>query len=81
MIFKRKPKSKLIATVISENRLGFKIPCTERVELFSYNTTKKSLKREFEREGVVAIKASISPRNLIKIENIRFEKMDGTEIK
>lgn len=83
MIFQKKPKpkSKLVATVTSENKLGFAIPYTEKVELFSFNKTRKSLEKEWKREGAAAIKAALPNRNILKIEYIEFQNLDGSEIK
>lgn len=80
MKLKKKIKTILVAKVITEARIGFKIPMEETVKLYSSNSKKKDLDKEWETEGKMAIAQSLSDRNIIEIKSIEWQTLDGTKI-
>ena len=55
-----KVKTILIAKVITEAKIGFRVPMEETVKLYSFNTKKKDLKREWKKEGMMAIQQTLT---------------------
>ncbi len=77
---KKKIKTILVAKVITEAKMGFRIPMEETVKLFSLNSKKKDLDKEWEVEGKMAIAQSLPDRNIIGIKSIEYQNLDGTKI-
>ena len=79
-MFKRKIKSVAIVSVTAERKLGFSVPAQEKVKLFSYNTTKKALEKEWKKEGLQAVAKMLPNQNVLSIDKVEFARLDGKEL-
>lgn len=73
-------RSKLVARVITEARCGFRIPMEETVTLLSCNIKKADLKKEWETEGISAIRMMLPDRNVLGVKSFEFQTLTGEKI-
>lgn len=75
-----KVKTILVAKVITEARIGFRVPMEETVKLYSLNTKKKDLEREWENEGMMAIQQTLPDRKILEVKSIEWQTLNGQKI-
>ena len=76
----KKIKTILSVRVLTETRIGFRVPMEEIVKLYSLNSKKKDLEREWKNEGMPALQMMLPDKNILEVKNIEYQKPDGSKI-
>lgn len=76
----KKIKTILSVRVLTETRIGFRVPMEEIVKLYSLNSKKKDLEREWKNDGMPALQMMLPDKNILEVKNIEYQKPDGTKI-
>lgn len=76
----KKIKTILAVRVLTEARIGFRVPMEEIVKLYSLNSKKKDLEREWKNDGMPALQMMLPDKNILEVKNIEYQKPDGTKI-
>ena len=76
----KKIKTILSVRVLTETRIGFRVPMEETVKLYSLNSKKKDLEREWKNDGIPTLQMMIPDKNILEVKNIEYQKPDGSKI-
>ena len=76
----KKIKTILAVRVLTEARIGFRVPMEETVKLYSLNSRTKDLEREWKNDGMPALQMMLPDKNILEVKNIEYQKPDGTKI-
>ena len=76
----KKIKTILEVRVLTETRIGFRVPMEETVKLYSLISKKKELEREWKNDGMPALQMMLPDKNILEVKNIEYQKPDGSKI-
>ena len=76
----KKIKTILSVRVLTEARIGFRVTMEETVKLYSLNSKKKDLEREWKNDGMPALQMMLPDKNILEVKNIEYQKPDGSKI-
>ena len=76
----KKIKTILSVRVLTETRIGFRVPMEEAVKLYSLNSKKKDLEREWKNDGIPTLQMMLPDKNILEVKNIEYQKPDGSKI-
>ena len=76
----KKIKTILSVRVLTETRIGFRVPMEETVKLDSLNSKKKDLEREWKNDGIPTLQMMLPDKNILEVKNIEYQKPDGSKI-
>lgn len=76
----KKIKTILSVRVLTETRIGFRVPMEEIVKLYSLNSKKKDLEREWKNDGISTLQMMLPDKNILEVKNIEYQKPDGSKI-
>ena len=52
----------------------------ETVKLYSLNSKKKDLEREWKNDGISTLQMMLPDKNILEVKNIEYQKPDGSKI-